>query len=192
MQPVWRTESEVSWHRECEGADTSYVVVSLYLCRYLGCTPELTVWLGWSEHHGKICMCPESSVLRYAGIFARPSVFVLTDKVLLHSGHLYDDSCIASGPYAKYKSMNIMDMLCYGLRGLAVGILFSSVLSATNLTIFRPFSGCIGAPHRCFSVRHILGVHLTPHIQEKCHDHSEFDFTNITCKEQTQMLVSCK
>ena len=132
------------------------------------------------------------SVLRYAGIFARPSVFVLTDTVLLHSGHLYDDSCIASGPYAKYKSMNIMDMLCYGLRGLAVGILFSSVLSATNLTIFRPFSGCIGAPHRCFSVRHILGVHLTPHIQEKCHDHSEFDFTNITCKEQTQMLVSCK
>ena len=124
MQPVWRTKSEVSWHRECEGADTSYLVVSLYLRRYLGCTPELTVWLGWSEHHGKICMCPESSVLRYAGIFARPSVFVLTDTVLLHSGHLYDDSCIASGPYAKYKSMNIMDMLCYGLRGLAVNILF--------------------------------------------------------------------
>ena len=69
---------------------------------------------------------------------------------------------------------------------------FSSALSATHLTIFRPFSGCIGASHRCFSVRHILGVHLTPHIQEKCHDHSEFDFTNITCKEQTQMLVSCK
>ena len=64
MQPVWRTKSEVSWHRECEGADTSYLVVSLYLRRYLGCTPELTVWLGWSEHHGKICMCTVCFVMQ--------------------------------------------------------------------------------------------------------------------------------
>lgn len=49
----------------------------------------------------------QNLMVSYAGTFARSSVFVFTDTVLLHSGHLYDDSCAASGPYAKHKSMGV-------------------------------------------------------------------------------------
>ena len=51
-------------------------------------------------------MCsPHLIIHSYFPACSHPSsVSVLTDTVLLHPGHLHDDSSIASGAYAKHKS----------------------------------------------------------------------------------------
>ena len=72
------------------------------------CSPHLLI-------HGYFPACSHPS-----------SVSVLTDTVLLHPGHLHDDSSIASGAYAKHKSTSGYGLTRYGSTSLQDDIFSSS------------------------------------------------------------------
>lgn len=147
-------------------------------------------WVGQNlmvrKIHGPVS---EPNVLSlFTVLVALSSVTVLTDTVLLHSGHLHDDSSIASGAYAKHKSTSGYGLTCYGSTSLQDDVFSSSAFvnwsTSLTLTRFRSFfSGCIGTPCGGFFLRRILGLHITPYIQEKRHDHSEFEIKSQMATE---------
>jgi hypothetical protein len=146
LPAVSRGESEASCSREREGGHASHLAASLHLRLGLGHTPELTTCLGWSEPHGTedpwACVrapCAHYSRLLLTCALALSSVTVLTDTVLLHSGHLHDDSSIASGAYAKHKSTSGYGLTCYGSTSLQDDVFSSSAFVnwSTSLTLTR-------------------------------------------------------
>jgi hypothetical protein len=84
-------------------------------------------------------MCSHYSRLLLTCALALSSVTVLTDTVLLHSGHLHDDSSIASGAYAKHKSTSGYGLTCYGSTSLQDDVFSSSAFVnwSTSLTLTR-------------------------------------------------------
>lgn len=130
-------------------------------------------WVGQNlmvrKIHGPVS---EPNVLSlFTVLVALSSVTVLTDTVLLHSGHLHDDSSIASGAYAKHKSTSGYGLTCYGSTSLQDDVFSSSAFvnwsTSLTLTRFRSFFQVASALLVAAFFYDIFWVFISPLIFKK-------------------------